>query len=442
MNDPRSWDAPPTGAVEMLPPLVDHEPTAHRGSVFAPARPRGTRTFRRSLALVGLTALVTAVLAGPAVSRAVPSARDASERGLAQQRAGATGRVTIRVAFDAAGTGTFAASGAISEAGVASVRIIVTERRVRLTATLRGTSGTLVTRVDQGCGKARGAWRVLAGSGAYAGLSGGGNAAGRIACTRSRLPARVVHTGEVRLPSPPQLATPGTYAGWTAQGERVTFEVLAGGRRLGNVRVERLFATCHPELEVALEPAFPETYPLAEDGSFSLTFARTTIAGRLSGSSAAGAIAYASSEAEPFACTSGRVGWTATSPPPALPRALPGSYCGSTGQARGVCLTLAPDGRIAYLRIEVTLECTRPEEVRFEAVIGFGGRLPLRSNLAFEVLGALDDSASGEYVLRGAFDEAGGVSGTVSLHKVGYDQDGTPYGCRNSSFGWRAKRVT
>jgi hypothetical protein len=236
---------------------------------------------------------------------------------------------------------------------------------------------------------------------------------------------------------------PGAYGGWTAQNERVTFDVLPGGRSVGNIRVERLHATCTPPLDVVVEPAFLSTYPIAPDGSFTAGFGNATMHGRLAGASAAGTLTYASSS-PPYACTSGAVSWSASSPAPAPPKALPGTYCGSTAQGLGSCLRLSPDGRVTYLRVEARVDCRfQGETAQFVIETGFGaGSVPLRSNLSFEVLGAVEGDAGGEYVLRGTFDAAGRVTGTLSLHRTTFDdQEGRIYVCKDASSGWTAARV-
>jgi hypothetical protein len=99
---------------------------------------------------------------------------------------------------------------------------------------------------------------------------------------------------------------------------------------------------------------------------------------------------------------------------------------------------------VTYLRIEAQLDCVfQGERARFEAVMGFAGAgLPLRSNLSFEALGSIEGDAGGEYLMRGTFDTAGKVSGTLSLFRTSYDdQEGRLYTCRDESFGWQAARV-
>jgi hypothetical protein len=402
------------------------------------------------LALAGLVALAAGLplAAGARVS-------EPSDRPVARALAAPTGTVAIRVSFDAAGRGSFVARGAISDAGPATTGRSLSGRRIRLTQTLEGSYGTLVIRVEQACGSRRSTWRTLRGSGSYEGMSGGGSGTGGVPCSGRRQGFRGIYRGTVRSPALRPLATPGPYGGWTAQNERLTFEVLADGRRVSDIRIERLYAPCTPPLDVTVEPAFRATYPIAPDGSFSATFGASTITGRFNAAAATGTVTYSSSATGPYVCTSGSVSWSASSPPPPLPSALPGSYCGSTAQDLGICLTLSSQSRLTHARAEVRLDCVlafddgarvppeRAERARFGATLGFGaGSVPLRSNLSFQVLGPLEGDAGGEYVLRGAFDEAGGASGTLSLHRTSFDdQEGRVYTCLDALLGWRATRV-
>ena len=295
-------------------------------------------------------------------------------------------------------------------------------------------------RTTQRCGRNTSTWSVARGSGAYAGLAGGGTVSG-LSCHAPRARVRAVYTGRLRT-APPRapLAQPGAYGGWSSQNERLTLEVAPDGRRLTNIRLERLVATCSNALSVVVEPALLATYPIADDGSFSISSAGSTVVGRFSGSQAEGTISYESSSGG-TTCSSGPVTWTASSPPPPLPPAQPGAYCGSTSQQVGVCLNVSADRRVGGLRLEAVLDCVQPDAAQFETTIEVGGALPLRSNLTFDVEGSLGDAASGEYVLHGALDAAGGATGTLSLRHVSYDLDGTTFTCKDASVRWSARRL-
>lgn len=91
--------------------------------------------------------------------------------------------------------------------------------------------------------------------------------------------------------------------------------------------------------------------------------------------------------------------------------------------------------------MELGVECTQPEQARFDAVVGFGGAVPVRSNLRFDVSGSVDEGASGEYDLRGTFDTAGGATGTLSAYRLTVDVEGTIFTCRNVAVGWTVKRL-
>jgi len=374
------------------------------------------------------------------VSLSLVGTSPAGHQGLRTQQADPrSGRVTIRIAADARGRGTFAVEGALSDAGSARMTRARAGSRLTLTHALEGDRGTVVLRAVQRCGAGQATWTILRASGGYAGIAGGGRGTAA-PCAGPARPLRAVYRGAVRAPVPPTLARPGLYAGWTGQRERISLEVLPGGRLVSSVRVERLSATCAPPPDVVLEPAFPSTYPISADGAFSVAFGSVALSGRFDQAGAAGTIAYASQTGATM-CTSGAVSWSATSPPDPLPTAPSGAYCGSTSQGLGVCLTLTPAGRVTRVRLEATLECTHPEQALFGTVAGFGGSVPVRSNLRFDVQGSLEDNASGDYVLAGTFDPGGTVSGTLSVHRVRVDQEGTLFTCRNSAHTWTARRL-
>lgn len=428
--------------LEILERLVEDEPVMGRDG--GRSRTSVRTTVARALALAGTVVLVVAmsIAAEPSDAESAPLA--GSTPGLARTtaRPGTDGTLVLRVAFDAEGRGSFIATGAVSDSGVGKARRSLANQRLRLVETLTGSAGTLVVRVEQKCGSGKSTWRVMRGSGNYANITGGGTGTGGISCGEPAKAFRAVYRGTVAVADEQPRGVPGPYGGWTAQGERVTFDVLAGGGSVGSIRVERLTATCTPPLEVSIEPAFLSTYPIAADGSFTATFGNSTITGRFGGAGATGTITFSSTVTPPYTCSSGSVGWSASSPPPPLPTALPGTYCGSTTQSRGACLTLSPGGRVTYLRFEARLDCVLPEQAQFEIELGFSGAgVPLRSNLGFEVIGALEGDAAGEYVVRGTFDSTGRASGTLTLHRTSFDdQEGRIYTCKDMSVSWQAAR--
>ena len=351
------------------------------------------------------------------------------------------GAVTIRVVHGAGGKGAFVVEGAVADSGQAATRRSLARGHLHLVETLRGSAGTIVLRVAQTCGRKASTWRVASASGAYAGLGGAGTGSS-LPCGTARTRLRVVYTGLFRTPPPKApAAAPGGYGGWSSQNERLTLDVLPDGRRLTNVRLERLEATCSAAPAVSVEPAFLGTYAISDDGSFSIASGGSTIAGRFSGSQVQGTISYDTADGGSGPCSSGSVSWAASSPPPALPVAKAGSYCGSTAQNVGVCLGVTAGGSVARLRLEVVLECVQPDTMSFESAIDVGGAIPLRSNLTFAVEGSLGDSASGDYTLRGAFDEAGAAAGTLVLQHVTYDLDGTTFTCKDAAVRWKASRL-
>jgi hypothetical protein len=363
--------------------------------------------------------------------------------GLERDLHGATA-VVIRVALDSSGQGTFLLRTGITDTGTATSRRSVARGRMQLVTVLTSSSGTIAMRVTRRCGSKTSTWRAVHGTGIYAGVTGQGTGTGRTGCGRSRASVREVYRGALETASLPALAEPGIYGGWTSQGERVTFQVQADGRHVSDLRVERLATNCTPALEVVLHPAFVGAYEIASDGSFSITAADSTISGRFDGSTATGSIAPTSSSQ---GTCSTPVTWSASTPPPPLPFAPPGTYCGSTSQNLGACVTLAAGQSITYLRVEVGIDCFSPESAQFIGELSFGGPVPLRSNSTFELPGSLAGSAGGDYYLQGGFDNAGNVSGTVTVRRVSFDLeygDGelTVYTCRDVSFSWSAKRLT
>ena len=390
----------------------------------------GRYSRRCSSAELAGACVLAVLIAACALGRAQPSRAVPVDAGAA----------TIRVALDARGRGAFLLDGLLSDSGRAAARRSLAQGRLHLVATLEGSAGTIVLRVTQRCGRKASTWRVARGSGAYAGLAGGGSGSG-LSCRVPRTRVLAVYRGRLQT-APPRapVAEPGAYGGWSSQNERLTLDVAPDGRHLTNVRLERLVAACSNALSVVVEPALLATYPIADDGSFSISSGGSTIGGRFSGSQAEGAISYESSDGG-STCSSGSVTWTASSPPPPLPSPQPGAYCGSTSQQVGVCLKVTGDRKVGGLRMEAVLECVQPEVAQFETAFGVGGALPLRSNLTFDVEGSLEDAASGEYTLHGAVDAAGGAAGTLSLRHVSYDLDGTIFACKDASVRWSARRL-
>jgi hypothetical protein len=350
------------------------------------------------------------------------------------------GTSTVRVVLDATGHGVFLAEGGVSDSGPVTAHRTLAKSRLYLTETLEGSAGTIVIRVVHACRRpTTSTWSVERGYGGYAGLTGAGRGTGGLPCSGPRMRLRAVYRGSLRpAPRRAPLAQAGPYGGWSSQDERLTLDVLPDGRHLTNVRLEQLRATCAMSLSAVVQPSFLATYAIAEDGSFSLASGGATIVGRFTGSQAQGTISYESSGSG-SACSSGSVGWTASSPPPTLPSARPGSYCGSTGQQLGVCVRVTSDGKVGNLTLDVRLDCvsTEADPAQFDTVIGFGGRLSLRSNLTFDVDGSPEDPAGGVYTLHGSFG-AGAATGIVSLRQVSYDQDGIPFTCSNADVRWSA----
>jgi hypothetical protein len=122
--------------------------------------------------------------------------------------------IGVRLDFTSAteASGTFAVCCEIDDAGAASARITAYEpepggRRARFTATntFNGAKGSFTIRLRGTTGPlggarhiARGDWRVIAGSGGYAGLRGGGRL--RAVTDQATGALTAIDSGELRLP--------------------------------------------------------------------------------------------------------------------------------------------------------------------------------------------------------------------------------------------------
>ena len=129
----------------------------------------------------GLTLLAVAAVLAIGASDASSAARDSDDARVSIQPLRAAslvlnGNIRIDARFRTISKGTFRITGAISDAGALTATRRVSGRRLQLTQTLAGSEGTIRIRSTHPCSGKRATWRVLSGSKAYAGLTGGGTA--------------------------------------------------------------------------------------------------------------------------------------------------------------------------------------------------------------------------------------------------------------------------
>lgn len=390
-----------------------------------------TVASRRLVLAATILVAILAPMTAAAPSRAVSATADNASA------------VKITVALRPTLRGTFSLSGAWRDAGPARARRVVAGGRIRLTEILQGESGALTVLATQTCGATVGTWKVVSGSGGYRGVTGGGSQKGRLPCGKWTRVVRPVHVGTLKLPPPPPIAPPGTYGGRTTQGHVVTFEIPADGRTVTNFRVAEVRALCDPPALAFLEPLFAKRYPVAEDGSFSISEAGYTVAGNVKSVPARGTVSF-EGPAPGGAQGTCKVltSWSATSPPPALPAVAAGLRCGPTGQGGNICFDVTTDARVANLRIDFALQCTPSSG--FDITVTYGGTGAIRPELTFSV-GSTPypfegGGSAASFAVAGAFDASGDASGSARLSLATFDFEGTRYTCRSVSTTWKAKR--
>jgi hypothetical protein len=292
--------------------------------------------------------------------------------------------------------------------------------------------------VTQACGKKASTWKVVSGSGPYKGLYGAGKGSGRLTCAK-KAAHRGVYTGTVRTPPPLAVAHPGSFRGsGFSPNLQVALEVLPDGRSLTNVSFRGIVARCQPPAVEFLEPMFSGTYPLSDNGRFSIAAEGYAVSGKLTAGSAKGSIAF-----DARGCKVERMNWTAINPPAPLPSVSSGRYCGFTLAGSGVCLDATRDASVTRVRFEVTLRCFEPEVTTFKFEYIYGGSLSIRPDLTFA--GSLSEvplagGGSMRLSVSGKFDDVDKVSGKGGFSKVSIVRDGTRYKCRSAVSAFSAKR--
>lgn len=398
---------------------------------------------RRCLPAAGVLAVVLCVpLSG--LDTAAPAA---GARGAVALDAASAARVTITVRLGASGIGTFRMTGGFSDRGRAVAKRTVARGRLRMTQTMTGASGTLVLSSSHACTRSSGTWSVVSGTRSYGGASGGGAATGRIGCTRPWKPSTVVYTGSLTVPPPP-LATPGLYAGFTAQDNGIAFEVAASGRAVVNLVVDAYTYKCVSESGFTItvfggDQTAAGPIPIADDRTLDVQFAPgRTISGTFAATGATGTVTVDYSLPDPFgqpAKCAAQFPWTVTTPPPPPRRALAGTYCGYTVPNRSACLDVPEGGReFRNLRLTATVRCG---DVRFLLELTADVTVPLRANLSFShrftqpIPGGEPVNAS----VEGSFDREGTGTGSLFLSRPSFTFEGTKYTCSNGGAAWMVK---
>jgi hypothetical protein len=360
----------------------------------------------------------------------------------------AAARVSIAVTLGAGKNGTFRMTGSPTDAGRVVAARRVSGGRLLTTQTLSSARGKLLLSSSQACARRTGTWRVVSGTGVYAGATGGGTTSGRIGCGRPFKRTTVVHAGSLLVPPPP-LASPGVYGGRTAQGYVIQLEVAPNGRSVSNVLLGGYQYDCVSEsgLRTSVTSEFDVTasgpFAIGEDRSFRVEGrGPQTTTGSFTAAGVAGTITiqYPSTDyqGKPSTCA-GQIAWTATTPAPPLPSARAGKYCGVTTQGEGVCLDVPAGGReLRSLTVGVPLDCGG---TGFLVRLTIDGPLPIRTNLSFRssYTQSLGDEGSALTFVSGTFDETGSMSGRITLQQPVFTYQGTRYTCRNGNAAWTAK---
>jgi hypothetical protein len=254
--------------------------------------------------------------------------------------------------------------------------------------------------------------------------------------------------------------TAGTYAGTTAQGQRIAFTVSAEGRTLkalATTLVARCGGTSRTQTFRAAGPA-----AVGADGSFVLGTALGRLSGKLGTGTASGTLS-ARWRAGKVRCSVAGVRWSvrsaapaapatpaapAPAPPPPAPPAPPpppaaitaaGKYCGFTLQSgKGFCFDVAADGRsITELRFEYISSCGLTDGGYYVVTFELDERIALRDDRTF-VHTFTAEGLTGS-TIQGSFDTNGNASGRFQVHAT-FDQDGSRFDCPGEGVDWTVKR--
>jgi Ca2+-binding RTX toxin-like protein len=123
-------------------------------------------------------------------------------------------------------------------------------------------------------------------------------------------------------------------------------------------------------------------------------------------------------------------------PPPPAPEVLTGKYCGFTDSGGGICFDVGGSGSAQFVTnggFEQTTDCS--QQSRFKLGITLGSEQVPLAGLQFSHAVTAGDLTGSE--VRGTFDTAGNVSGTLVM-KAAFDYEGRRYTCENTTR-WSAK---
>jgi len=101
-----------------------------------------------------------------------------------------------------------------------------------------------------------------------------------------------------------------------------------------------------------------------------------------------------------------------------------------------VCLDVTSDGHgVTNVKTESIVDC-QPEAQAEVTVTVTGGAIPIQSDLSFSY--TYTNSALQGSSIKGTFDTAGDVTGTLEIH-ASFDDNGTHYDCSSVAYGFHAK---
>jgi len=187
------------------------------------------------------------------------------------------------------GLGKFTFRGPFADSGPVDARLQVTRAQMRVVETLSGRNGTLKLQWRQPCkGGGAGSWAILAGTGRYEGLTGGGPTT-RAACSARLASLHGVYSGNLKGYHAPPVAPPaavppaapppvpapavpnGHYAGQTSQGALISFDVSGNGTSLSNLSISLVLQICEPSDMTLNSDADGGSTGISGDGSFAIS---------------------------------------------------------------------------------------------------------------------------------------------------------------------------
>jgi hypothetical protein len=212
-----------------------------------------------------------------------------------QRQSSVAARIEVHANFAGpSGLGKFTFRGPFADNGSVDARFQVTRTQMRVVETLSGKNGTLKLQWRQPCKGGAGSWAILAGTGRYEGLTGGGPTT-RAACHGRLASLHGIYSGNLKgyhaspvappaavppaavppaapPPAPVPAAVPnGHYAGQTSQGASISFDVSGNGTSLSNLTISLVLELCEPPDMTLNADADGGAAGIAGDGSFSIS---------------------------------------------------------------------------------------------------------------------------------------------------------------------------